>query len=86
MGEFWPAGWETAGVTQELHDANGVLLQANDDWAESQKAEIEATGAAPTSAREAAILQVLEPGNYTATVVGKDGGTGIGLVEVYKLP
>ena len=75
-----------ADPTLELHDANGVLLQANDDWAESQKAEIEATGAAPTSAREAAILQVLEPGNYTATVVGKDGGTGIGLVEVYKLP
>jgi hypothetical protein len=26
------------------------------------------------------------PGTYTAIVAGKDGGTGVGLVEVYNLP
>jgi hypothetical protein len=27
----------------------------------------------------------LQPGNYTAILAGKDGGTGIGVVEVYDL-
>jgi hypothetical protein len=27
----------------------------------------------------------LQPGNYTAILEGKDGGTGIGVVEVYDL-
>src|SRR5207237_5683074 len=32
---------------------------------------------------ESAILQTLAPGAYTAIVRGKNGGTGVGLVEVY---
>lgn len=81
-----------AGVTNfladpvlELRDSNGTLIRANDDWTGSQKAAIQATGAAPTNAKESAILQLLPPGSYTATVSGKNGTTGIGLVEVYHL-
>ncbi len=70
----------------ELHDSNGALLQSNDDWADTQRAEIEATGAAPTNPKEAAIFEVLAPGDYTATMSGVNGGSGVGLVEVYKLP
>ena len=70
----------------ELRDSNGTLIRANDDWQGSQKTEIEATGAAPTNPKEAAVLALLPPGDYTATVSGKNGTTGVGLVEVYKLP
>jgi hypothetical protein len=42
-------------------------------------------GFAPGDDKESAILATLAPGAYTAIVSGKDGGTGIGLVEVYDL-
>ena len=43
------------------------------------------TGIAPTDDLESAILATLDPGLYTAIVQGKNGGTGVGLVEVYDL-
>lgn len=73
-------------TTLELHDSNGAILASNDDWADTQQADIQATGLAPTDPREAAIVSTLGPGNYTATVSGKNGAIGVGLVEVYKLP
>ncbi len=39
----------------------------------------------PTNNLESAILVNLQPGAYTVILAGKDGGTGIGLVEVYDL-
>lgn len=69
----------------ELHDGNGALIVSNDDWMSDQEAEIIATGAAPTEPAESAILRTLVPGNYTAIVSGKSGGTGVALVEVYQL-
>lgn len=58
---------------------------ANDNWKESQEAEINGTGIAPTDERESAIFKVLAGGNYTAIVRGKDGAVGVGLVEAYRL-
>ena len=74
-----------ADPTMELHDANGALLAANDNWADTQESEIQASGLAPTNPLESAIESTLAPGNYTATVAGKNGGIGVGLVEVYKV-
>jgi hypothetical protein len=71
--------------TLELHDVNGVLLTSNDDWKDTQQAEIEATTIPPTDERESALVQTLAAGNYTAIVRGKADTTGIGLVEVYHL-
>ena len=34
---------------------------------------------------ESAIVATLDPGEYTTIVTGKDGGTGVALVEVYDL-
>ena len=51
----------------------------------TQKAQIEATGLAPTNDFEAAIDATLEPGNYTAIVRGNGNGMGISLVEVYDV-
>ncbi len=69
----------------ELHDGSGATIATNDNWKDTQQAEIEATGIAPTDDRESATLQTLVPGNYTAIVRGKDSTTGVGLVEVYNL-
>ncbi|MBS0659430.1 MAG: beta-propeller fold lactonase family protein [Verrucomicrobia bacterium] len=75
-----------ADPTLELRDAAGNLVASNDDWASSQAADIQATGLAPTSAAECAVLATLPRGAYTAVVRGKGGSSGIALVEVYKLP
>ena len=69
----------------ELHDGNGTLLAFNDNWKSTQQAEIEATGVPPTDDAESAIVMLLEPGAYTAIESGKNGTTGVGLVEVYNL-
>ncbi len=71
--------------TLALHDVNGLLLESNDDWKETQQAEIEATGLAPAEDRESAILSTLPPGAYTAIVRGVGDTTGVGLVEAYNL-
>jgi hypothetical protein len=69
----------------ELHDGNGAQIASNDDWKMPQQAEIQATGLAPSDDRESAILTVLTQGNYTAILRGKNGTTGVALVEVYKV-
>ncbi len=71
--------------TLELRDGSGALLTSNDDWKESEQAEIEATGLAPSDDAESAILSTLPPGGYTAIVRGALDTTGVGLVEVYHL-
>ena len=69
----------------ELHDENGALIVSNENWKDTQEVEIEATGLAPANDKEAAILQVLASGPYTAIVRGADQTTGVGLVEIYNL-
>jgi hypothetical protein len=71
--------------TLELRDANGALLIANDNWKEQQQAAIEQTGIPPNDPAEAAIVGDLPPGAYTAVVAGKNGSTGVALIEVYNL-
>ena len=68
----------------ELHEPGGVVL-ANNNWKDSQQAQIAATGLAPTVDAEAAIYALLAPGSYTAILSGANATTGIGLVEVYDL-
>ena len=75
-----------ANPTLELRDSNGLLLQSNDNWKDSQQAAIEATGIPPENDLEAAILATLVPGSYTAIAAGAHGSMGVGLIEVYNLP
>ena len=74
-----------ADPTLGLYNSNGVLLRGNDDWRENQAAEIQATGIPPPNNSESAILALLLPGPHTAIVGGKEGKTGVALVEVYNL-
>jgi hypothetical protein len=74
-----------ADPTLELYNSQGVLLRGNDNWRESQEADIQATGIPPQNDLESALIALLPPGNYTAIVAGANGATGNGLVEVYNL-
>ena len=66
-------------------DSNGVEVATNDNWTSTQQAAILATGVAPTNDLEAAFVGQFATGAYTAILSGQDGGTGVGLVEVYNL-
>ena len=81
-----PVPGALADPTLELHDGNGALIRSNDNWKETQQTDIEATGLAPSDDRESAILSTLGPGAYTVIVRGENNTTGVGLVEVYRLP
>ena len=85
LGNFGIAG-VLPDPTLELVDANGVVLRANNDWKDGQQTEIEAVGLQPADTREAALIETLAPGNYTAVVRGAGNTTqGVGLVEVYNI-
>ena len=73
--------------TLDLRDASGERMIFNDNWQDDADAaaQLTANSLAPTRPEEAAIFTTLPPGNYTAIVAGKGGGTGIGLVEVYNI-
>jgi CSLREA domain-containing protein len=71
--------------TLELHNGNGAVIAFNDNWKDSQQAEIQATGLAPANDLESAIVSTLAPGNYTAIVRGENNTIGVALVEVYGL-
>ena len=83
-----------SGVANPLADptlrfvtGNGMLIGENDNWQDDpdQAAQITATGAAPKNDAESAFITTIPAGNYTAVVRGKDGGTGVGLVEVFNI-
>jgi hypothetical protein len=86
------------GPTLQQFDVPGVLpnpmvelsgrsgpITGNNNWKDTQEAEIRATGLAPPNEMEAALVVTLDPGHYTAVIRDVNGATGVGLVEVYDL-
>ena len=74
----------------ELRNGDGDVIAMNDNWEtdpppDNYSAEVTAAGLAPSDASESAIFANLTTGLYTAIVSGKDGTTGVGLVEVYHV-
>jgi hypothetical protein len=69
----------------ELHGSNGALILQNDNWRDTQEAQIQNSGLQPSVDREAAIFATLQPGGYTGILTGKNQTTGVGLVEFYDL-
>ncbi|MEY2504879.1 MAG: hypothetical protein QOG27_1159, partial [Verrucomicrobiota bacterium] len=76
-----------ADPTLELHDSNGATLVSNDNWQDdtAAAAQLVALGLAPQNGKESALVVSLPPGAFTAVLAGKNGGTGIGLVEIYNV-
>ena len=85
IGPSLPVAGKLADPTLELFNGNGQRIAMNDNWRQTQEAQIKATGVAPTKDREAAIVATLPPGGTTAIVRGKGGTTGVALVEIYAL-
>jgi hypothetical protein len=71
--------------TLTLYDADGVAIATNDNWRETQQTELQASGLAPISDAESALLVARPAGNATAIVRGKNGAVGNALVEIYCL-
>lgn len=69
----------------EVYDQSGTLVAANDDWKQTQQAELEAQHICPSDDRESAIMATLAPGSYTTIVRGAHGENGVAVVEVYRL-
>jgi T5SS/PEP-CTERM-associated repeat protein len=92
LGLSLPVSGVLADPVLELHDSSKILA-TNDNWkvddktGQSQEAAIAATTIPPKNDLESALIATLPANNsaYTAIVRGKNGGTGVGQVEVYDL-
>ena len=74
-----------ADPTLTLVNSNGSVIASNDNWKNTQQNVIQASGFAPPNDLESAIFAALPNGNYTAILAGKNGETGVGLLDVYKV-
>ncbi len=84
IGPSLPVEGKLADPTLELHMPDGSFF-SNDNWRETQEAEIIASTVPPQNDLESAIVATLASGNYTAIVSGKNQTSGVGLVEAYDL-
>ncbi len=86
LGPSVPVPGAMADPTLELHDGNGALLEANDNWVDSanKQAIIDST-IPPPNDLESAIVRTLPPANYTAIVRSANNTPGIAVVEIYAL-
>jgi hypothetical protein len=84
-------GFSTAEVladpTLEVHGPGAFGTIFNNNWRDSQEAQIKSDGLAPTNDLESAIDATLPPGAYTAIIRGNTGTpvAGICTFEVYDL-
>ena len=86
IGPSLPVAGKLADPTLELFNGNGMSLGTNDNWRTGgQEAEIAASTVQPISDLESAFVVTLPAGGTTAIVRGKNGGTGVALVEVFTL-
>ncbi|CAN5731649.1 hypothetical protein BH20VER1_BH20VER1_12480 [soil metagenome] len=85
IGPSLPVEGKLTDPTLEIYDRNGAVVASNDNWRSTQQAAIIASTVPPANDLEAAIVIDLPPAPHTAIVRGKDGNTGIALVEVFTL-
>jgi len=85
LGDFGVSGF-LADPTLDLVNSSGTVLRSNDSWQTDQGQQIQAANLAPKYGQEAALIETLTPGQYTAVVRGAQRTTGVGLVEVYNIP
>jgi len=78
-------GGALADPTIAIVNSSNVVVASNDNWRNTQEPQIAASGFAPPNDLESAIIATLPSGSYSAVVSGKNGGIGIGLVDVYEL-
>ena len=76
-------------VTNTTDPRNPTEMMVNDNWEDSQRQLVsDFWGDNPplmSGSLSAAAVLLLNPGNYTARVEGKDGSAGVALIEVYRI-
>ena len=72
-------------TTIAVYNSSGTMIASNAGWQSTQQAAIQATGLAPLSTNEAAVLLTVNPGAYTMQVSGTNGVSGIALVEAFVI-
>jgi hypothetical protein len=87
LSDFGVAG-ALANPTLDLVNASGTVIRSNDNWKDDaqQRVAIEAAGLGPSHDEEAALVETLAPGAYTAVARGNNRATGVGLIEAYNIP
>jgi len=80
-----------AQIHQTVNGADQVIA-TNDNWNDSSNAnEIRSSSSAanipalPEGSLDSAFLITLNPGGYTVTTSGADGGTGVALIELFRV-
>lgn len=76
----------------EIFDTSGRLIARSDDWATDATAAAQLVAAQteiglvpfPAGSKDSAVLLDLPPGGYTAQLLDRNGGRGVGLIEVYE--
>ena len=72
--------------TLTIYDSTGTAIASNDNWRDDVNAiDVQKNSLSPPNEMESALVLHLPAGAYTAVVSGANGGTGIGLAEVYSL-
>jgi hypothetical protein len=85
LSPYFPAGTVLADPTLQVFNSSNVVIGSNDNWQDTQPADIIGAGLAPNNGYESAIKMVVAPGAYTVVLTGLGGGTGIGVIEVYDI-
>jgi hypothetical protein len=77
----------------QLYDSGGNLIASNAGWSTNANAAQVAAAAATAGAfalspgsADSALLVTLQPGNYTVSITGAAGATGVALAETYTVP
>src|SRR6185437_11419879 len=71
---------------QIVRSSDQTTVATNDDWQTDVNAGLlQASGFAPSNAKEAGLYLNLPPGAYTAIVSGVGGGTGVSVVGVFEV-
>ncbi len=67
------------------YNAAGMLVATNDSWKgmAAPVDELDEAQLGPTSPLESGMWPILNSGAYTAALRGANGGTGVGLIEMY---
>lgn len=87
LSAFGVAETLTDPVLRVFRTPDSMPLAENDNWGEQARPQDTMVQGFPlgNGSRDAALLLSLAPGSYTANIEGRNGATGIALVEAYEV-
>ena len=86
IGPSLPVGGRLADPRIQLVNANGQVIDSNDNWPTDPDAQRMANNDYdPIHPSEAAFIAPITAGSYTVILSGVNNGTGVGLIEVFDL-